>query len=721
MKFLRPALVVGSILLFGLAVTGAEFRDGEGFLAGRAAFPIAAAAALFILAFTLRTSVTRTGGWVALGLLGQAAAAQLIDAGATVRYQHYAPLELQLSQDRIGFLAILAVQAVICAIAVMRLSPLRRRRVGRAFSAWKMLSLAIVFVAGSAALSRSLSTYAFELIFATSVQVMALITAGMAAMALPNSALDYLARRASNFLGAESSESDSDPGEHDRFPFVPALMVTVAAALLSVVSYERHPHIPDEVAYLLNAKYFAAGMLYMPAPPVPNAFDVDLMQLTSTEWFSSMPPGWPLILAAGERLHLAWMVNPLLAGINVILAYLFLREVYPKRTARLSIVLLCVSPWYVFMGMNFMTHMFSLTAALGGAIAVARLMRTGNLLWAWVGGGAIGVLSLTRPLEGLLLAILLALWALMSGTSHHRLLGTLFLATGSAAVGALVLPYNKALTGRMTEFPLTAYVSAHYGRGSNDLGFGANRGWGWTGLDPFPGHDAVDAAINAALNLFAVNVELFGWAAGSLVFVLALFSGRLRAADYKMLAVIVGVLCVQSFYWFSGGPDFGARYWFLMIIPLIALTVRGIEETGNLGAHDSQGLALRRTRALALGLILSATALATFFPWRAIDKYHHYRGMRPDVRELAKRHSFGRSLVLIQGKRHPDFASAAPYNPVHLDADAPVYAWARDPQIAAQAMAAFPKRRVWILQGPSITGDGFKVAHRPTADSLLRP
>lgn len=489
--------------------------------------------------------------------------------------------------------------------------------------------------------------------------------------------------------------------------------MTTAAATLSVVSYERHPHIPDEVAYLLNARYFAAGMLYMPAPPVPEAFDVDLMQLTDTQWFSSMPPGWPAVLAAGARFDLAWLVNPLLAGINVILAYLFLREMYPRRTARLALVLLCVSPWYVFMGMNFMTHMFSLTAALGGAIAVSCLIRTGRLRWAWIGGGAIGVLSLTRPLEGLLMAILLALWTLTSRALRHRLLATGFIAAGSITVGALTLPYNKTLTGRMTELPLAAYVSSHYQSGSNDLGFGPNRGWGWTGLDPFPGHDAVDAAINAGLNLFAVNVELLGWATGSLVFALVLFSGRLKTSDYRMLAAILGILCIQSVYWFSGGPDFGARYWFLMIIPLLALTARGIELRWTRGPQNSSGLPTCRARSLAIALILCAMSLVNFLPWRAVDKYHHYRGMRPDVRELAQRHSFGRSLVLIQGKRHPDFASVAAYEPPRLDAHAPVYAWARTPQIARETMAAFPERPVWILTGPSITGLGFTVAHRP--------
>ncbi len=312
------------------------------------------------------------------------------------------------------------------------------------------------------------------------------------------------------------------------------------------------------------------------------------------------------------------------------------------------------------------------------------------------------------------MAIILAVWTLASRRGRHRILGTACIAAASIAVGALNLPYNKVLTGRMNELPLTAYVTTHYPSRSNDLGFGPERGWGWIGLDPFPGHDAKDAVINAALNLSAVNIELFGWACGSLVFILLLFSGKLKLSDYKMLAAILAIVCFLSLYWFSGGPDFGARYWFLTIVPLMALTARGIESAGSFEAQDRTQFPVAAARSHAVAAILCAMSLVTFIPWRATDKYYHYRGMRPDVRDVAKKLPVRNSLVLVEGKRHPDFASAAAYEPPSLDAAAPIFAWARTPQIAAQAIAAFPGRDVWILEGPSITGAGYRIVeHRP--------
>jgi hypothetical protein len=114
---------------------------------------------------------------------------------------------------------------------------------------------------------------------------------------------------------------------------------------------------------------------------------------------------------------------------------------------------------------------------------------------------------------------------------------------------------------------------------------------------------------------------------------------------------------------------------------------------------------------------LCLASLTTFVPWRAIDKYHHYRGMRPDVRRLAATYDFGRSLVLIGGERHPDYASAAPYNPLDLRADVPIYAWDRDSVVQEKLLRAYPDRPVWTIDGPSITGRGFSVKSRPDSSA----
>jgi hypothetical protein len=105
--------------------------------------------------------------------------------------------------------------------------------------------------------------------------------------------------------------------------------------------------------------------------------------------------------------------------------------------------------------------------------------------------------------------------------------------------------------------------------------------------------------------------------------------------------------------------------------------------------------------------------LIIYIPWRAVDKYHNYLRMRADVRDLAVQRGFGRSLVLVRGERFPDYASAAIYNPLDLQADAPVYVWDRSAEVRAKIMSLYPDRPVWVLEGPTITGAGYRVAEGP--------
>jgi hypothetical protein len=257
-----------------------------------------------------------------------------------------------------------------------------------------------------------------------------------------------------------------------------------------------------------------------------------------------------------------------------------------------------------------------------------------------------------------------------------------------------------------------AYNDALYGPGSNALGFGANRGLPWPGLDPLPGHGPLDVLINSNLNLFQTNIELFGWASGSLLILLLLVTHwrRLRRAEWGMAGVIAVVIGIHTLYYFSGGPDFGARYWYLILLPCLVLTARGLE---ILEATDSGDTGSSTGRPTALAATLTLVALVVFVPWRALDKYHHYRGMRPDIRQLAGDAGPAGDIVLIRGHRHPDFASAAVYNPLDLTTGATIFAWDRGDAVRSQLVEAYPGRQFWIVEGPTVSGDGFVVTAGP--------
>lgn len=655
-----------------------------------------------------------TIAWFVLLVAGQAASLALIRAGRIVSYQHYAVDSLWATTSRRIALVLLLVQAGVVLWGL--------RHAWRDLAAWQRgrlsvpLALAMLGVLAvlSVAPSLAVDVYVAEIALAFGIQLVVLGNVVCLARSASQNVLARWSALSDWVLGSEAGDRSVPARFLDRTAMLAAGWTLFAALVLVIVVYQRIPHVPDEIVYVLHARYFAAGQLALAPPPVPQAFDVDLMYLDAERWFSPVPPGWPALLAVGAAARLAWLVNPVLAALAVLLTHAVLREIYPPRVARGATLLLAVSPWLLFLGMSFMAHVATLVFSLAAALGVARSRRTGAAWPALIGGLALGVVSLIRPLEGLALALVLGLWSLGARGRRWRLTPSAALVVGAVVAGALVRPYNAALTGSASRFPIMMYVNRYYAPGANDLGFGANRGLGWGALDPFPGHGLRDVVVNALLNTFTINVELFGWVTGSLCVVAALLAmRRLSRGDWWMLVALCAVAGIHSFYWFSGGPDFAARYWFLIIVPLCALTASGVRRLTSdpsASARASLGIAA-----------LSAAALLTFLPWRASDKYWHFRRMEPGIAQLALKSGMTGGLVLVRGPRHPDYHGAAIFNPLDLRADRTIFAWDRSRSVREQVVRAYPDRPVWVVDGPTVTGRGYEVSAGPLAPGSLAP
>lgn len=676
--------------------------------------PAAALAALAFTGFAWRSRWRATVLWAGTALVGYAATLQLIDAGPTVRYQHYLSPSAWLHERPMAAVVVLAYLVLIAA-GLARC----RDRLAALVAGWRGATLgaaAAAFVLTSATLSASPGAYLLELLVAGTLQAAHLGAALLAGLAAPDDGARSLCRRVDRVLTPPPEPARGTPAAPDRFAWIVAGAAVVIPAVLALVVYQRHPHVPDEVAYLLHARYFAAGRLWLPLPEPYAAFDVDLMFADGSRWYSPVPPGWPAILAAGVAAGVPWLVNPILNGVNVLLVHRLSRELYQPSTARLAALVFALSPWNVFLAMSFLSHTASLAAALAAALGVVAFRRGGRGSLLFPAGAAIGLVALVRPLEGLIVAVCLGLWTLGARPTRRAVTGAAALAVATAVTGSLNLWYNHAVTGLAGRFPIMAYADALYGPGSNAMGFGPNRGLGWGGLDPLPGHGPLDVLINTNLNLFALNIELLGWATGSvLVLALWILRRRLDRTDRLLLAAIAAVVLAHAFYWFAGGPDFGARYWYLIAAPCAMLVARALHCLPDAGDPTARG------RVLAGVAVLTAGSLLVFMPWRAGDKYYHYRGMEPGLRTLLQSGTFGADLVLVRGRRHPDYAAAAVLNPLEPDPGRPVFAWDRTPEVRRAVLERFGDRRVWLVNGPTETGGGYRIVLGPVAAAKLLP
>lgn len=659
-----------------------------------------------------QSGTARAEFWIALAVAGQAAALALIEAGPIVRYQHYAPISELLRTPRIWLVVCLLMQVGLVLGPARSLLRSARGTVTGWLSPMRWALLAATVVLTSATLSRDPTVYVIELVVASTVALTQIANVIVAA--------GTLSSRQLGVVGSWWERVVGDGEGRDRFALWCAAVVFVTCVVLVYTVYQAHPHVPDEVAYLLHGRYLAAGRLDMPLPSVPSAFSVDIMMFEPDRWYSPVPPGWPMVLSIGFLLGNPWLVNPVLAGINVLLAHFVVENLYDRPTARLATLFLVVSPWHLFMAMNVMPHTLTLTCALAAAAAVIRLRATGRWWWALPGGAAIGWTSMIRPLEGLAIAGLLGLWTLTTKPLRRGVSFVLTLGVSTGMVSALQLVYNRIMTGSAGTFPIMAYTEAQFGRFgvSNALGFGPDRGLGWTGLDPLPGHGILDVMINTNLNLFAANIEMLGWLGGSLTLVMiAVVATRRWGTDAMLIAWIATVMVVHAFYWFAGGPDFGARYWYLILVPGLVLVARGLQMVaaelngqypGSRGWH----------RALAVAGIIALVSVTTFLPWRSLDKYRGYRGMQPGIARLVPQ--LGNGLVFVNAHRHPDYHSVVLQNPIVLRDDRPVFVRAPNLAVADSVVDAYPNRPIWIVDGPSVIDRGFEVRAGPLTPDAFR-
>lgn len=690
-----PTLAVALMLCCVAAGVGEHLREAE----TAAAAHLAAVGGLAVVALGVgvRSGIPGSCAWFAAALLGSQATLLMIHAGRELHYQHLPPISRLATETDAWILALLGIQCCACGYGMIRWFASGAYRFE-----FRHLAILLGMVLVSATLSRNISDYVGELVIAGFLQALHLATLLLAAVHLPG----------------EWDLGRLWWGVARRWWFVGACAAWVFSVSVALVwtSYDRHPHIADEVVYLVHARYLAAGKLTLPLLPVPAAFEMDLVTYKENHWYSPCPVGWPLVLAAGSLLGCESLVNPLLAAVVVVLTYYAVREVYSRRTALLAVSLLSVSPWFIFMAMSYMVHISATVFALGAFLGAAKMRRGKGIHWGVLGGCCLGMVGLIRPLDGALIAPLLGLWILIGRPgSRWQIVRAGTYTAATILVGAAGLWYNRQLTGDPLLFPVSEYCNLYFAPGSNALGFGPNRGAGWGGLDPYHGHSPFEALINTNLNAFALNIELFGWSTGSLLVIAAYLCYGMKGRDWLLAGLVLWVIAAYSLYWFSGGPDFGPRYWFFTLIPLVVLTVRGIARFRAMG----------RSSASATACVVGAAAaisLATFIPWRAIDKYSGYRGMQGrQLRQLAASPAYRNGMVLVRGEEFPDYMSAAVYNQWQSpDSEQLMFARYRDPETVREVARHFADRRFWVLDGPTRTGSDYRMVAGPlTADELL--
>jgi hypothetical protein len=198
------------------------------------------------------------------------------------------------------------------------------------------------------------------------------------------------------------------------------LFSTGMSIFISARTFERLPHLEDEVAYLWEAKLLARGQTVMEAPTPRRAFWQPFVVDLGGNRFGKYTLGWPLLLTPGVLLGQPWLVNALLSGLSVFLVYRLGLEIFDPDVGVIAAALTAFSPMALLLNGSLMGHTAALCTTLLFMFAYWRMEKGQHALrWAAIAGIGLGFSVISRPLEGLALAAPFVAW------SGLRLLQTL--------------------------------------------------------------------------------------------------------------------------------------------------------------------------------------------------------------------------------------------------------------------------------------------------------
>ena len=426
-----------------------------------------------------------------------------------------------------------------------------------------------------------------------------------------------------------------------------------ASLLVNQWVFQGLPHVSDSITYLFMAKTFATGHLSLPPHPWPEFVTYHFF-IHDEAWFGIFPPGWPLVLALGVLVRAPFLAPPLLSALLVWQAMELSRRLMDEPTARLTPLLLVGSPFFLYQGAEYMSHPLAAVLFLGllllavGAGSRGRLTTGASLL----AGLCLGLLVLTRPVEGVASLGLFGLWAALRGRKlEGRLLLLVPLAAALLAM-ALLGAYNRHFTGSAYLFPQERYFAlADTNPRCHRLGFGKDIGCiSEHGPDVYEdGYYLAEALKTTRSRLDSLYTHFLGLPLAVLLAPLALAARRRRRENLALLSLFGLYLAVYGLFYYHGNC-YGPRFVY-PVFPLLAImAASSLRSIGKGGLDPTAGGGVKARAVLAFAVMFTVLGVGFRVSVPSLGAtYHHFRGIDRRVEQAAKNAGLTKAVVFIPG------------------------------------------------------------------------
>lgn len=433
-----------------------------------------------------------------------------------------------------------------------------------------------------------------------------------------------------------------------------------------VVVTQRFATSGDDYSYMYQARLLAAGKIYAEDPvydhdePMHDCLATKCITDYYGHRFSKYPPGWPIFLAVGSMLGVAWLVNPLLGTLLVFLILTYVERQIGKEWVKTTWLLLTLCLFFSYYAASWRAHIATavfIFAAFLSYEAAERCPRHARL-WLFLAGTLLGYSSIIRYIDWVPLGV----WIGVSLGRRRKVVDLVIFGVGFALLASGNLLYNLLLSGHALQTPTELY--------------------GALGL-----HDR--------LMISPIGLEMTGVRLATLLWVfpptilLALFCRRYRSSSKvrMYLALFSMNLGIYFFYPASpGGP--GPRY-LLAYFPFLVLAVvdlyRWIRHEGTPGVRHLWTVGMV---ALAVSNLIFAGTMT----------YTIYR--RRDLERTVQQAGPGKKIFLLKSGTYQTNTGDLTRNPPDLSAAENLYfVWCE--QVTRDTLLQrFPGRQIFVYHYP---------------------